>query len=232
MPGMAEGKPDDWIFVDWVDFPMHKRGILCFEQILFCKALQTMALCADTLAHNPLENPPQGSLSVDMYLEDSKKYSILADALHKKLKSTFWNDDAKAFMHAIEDGQMNTDITMFPNMFAVIYDMVSDEDKLTILSSVLQNPEVQPITTPYMRFYELEALGELGGQNRMLREILSYWGGMCSLGATSFGRSMFQTTKGFCILQCMVVLMARAFATHGGKSHLSAWQIFSWYKTH
>ena len=23
--GMAEGQPDDWIFVDWVDFPMHKR---------------------------------------------------------------------------------------------------------------------------------------------------------------------------------------------------------------
>ena len=40
--GMAEGKEDDWIFVDWVDFPMHKRGTLCFEQILLCKAFQTM----------------------------------------------------------------------------------------------------------------------------------------------------------------------------------------------
>lgn len=194
--GMAEGKPDDWIFVDWVDFPMHKRGILCFEQILFCKALQTMALCADTLAHNPLENPPQGSLSVEEYFEDSKKYSALADALHTKLKPTFWNDKAKAFMHAIEDGQMNTDITMFPNMFAIIYDMVGNEDKQTLLYSVLQNSEVQPITTPYMRFYELEALGELGEQKRMLREILSYWGGMCLLGATSFWEKYVPSDRG------------------------------------
>ena len=47
--GMAEGQPDDWIFVDWVDFPMHKRGTLCFEQILLMKAMETMAVCAKLL---------------------------------------------------------------------------------------------------------------------------------------------------------------------------------------
>ncbi len=213
--GMAEGKPDDWIFVDWVDFPMHKRGTLCFEQILFCKALQTMALCADTLAHNPVENPPQGSITVGLYLEDAAKYNALADALHKKLKPTFWDAKAQAFMHAIEDGQMNRDITMFPNMFAVIYDMVSEEDKRTIMTSVLHNPNVQPITTPYMRFYELEALGELGEQERMLKEILSYWGGMCLLGATSFWEKYVPSDSG-----------AEHLAMYGrpyGKSLCHAW---------
>lgn len=48
--GLVEGKADDWIFVDWVDFPMHKRGVLAFEQILFYKALMTMHTCA-TLLH-------------------------------------------------------------------------------------------------------------------------------------------------------------------------------------
>ena len=47
--GMAEGQSDDWIFVDWVDFPMHKRGTLCFEQILLMKAMETMAVCAKLL---------------------------------------------------------------------------------------------------------------------------------------------------------------------------------------
>ena len=48
--GLMEGQPDDWIFVDWVDFPMHKRGALCFEQILFCKSLEVMNTCATILS--------------------------------------------------------------------------------------------------------------------------------------------------------------------------------------
>ncbi|MBR1547511.1 MAG: alpha-rhamnosidase, partial [Prevotella sp.] len=48
--GLMEGQPDDWIFVDWVDFPMHKRGTLAFEQLLFCKALDTMATCQQLLS--------------------------------------------------------------------------------------------------------------------------------------------------------------------------------------
>ena len=49
--GMGEGQPDDWIFVDWVDFPMHKRGTLAFEQILLMKAMETMALCYQVPQH-------------------------------------------------------------------------------------------------------------------------------------------------------------------------------------
>ena len=52
--GLAEGQPDDWIFVDWVDFPMHKRGTLCFEQILFWKSLQSDGRCAALLRDCPL----------------------------------------------------------------------------------------------------------------------------------------------------------------------------------
>ena len=61
--GLAEGKDDDWIFVDWVDFPMHKRGILCFEQILFLKSLETMRTCAELLRDNPQKDMPQGSIT-------------------------------------------------------------------------------------------------------------------------------------------------------------------------
>jgi hypothetical protein len=51
---------------------------------------------------------------------------------------------------------------------------------------VLLNDDVLKITTPYMRFYELEALCALGEQERVLKEIKAYWGGMLALGATSF----------------------------------------------
>ncbi|MCH5312144.1 MAG: alpha-rhamnosidase [Prevotella sp.] len=184
--GMAEGQADDWIFVDWVDFPMHKRGTLCFEQILLCKALEAMSLCAAILRDNPLANPPQGSIETQEYAADAKKYGKLAKALFDKLKPTFWDESRKAFMHAIEDGEINPQITKFPNMFAIIYGYLSEEDRQTVMQSVMLNPEIEKITTPYMRFYELEALCLMGMQEKVMQEIRDYWGGMLAEGATSF----------------------------------------------
>jgi hypothetical protein len=165
--GMAEGLPDDWIFVDWVDFPMHKRGTLCFEQILFCKALETMALCGKILG---LKTP----------------YRVMAEELRNKIHQTFWSYEQRAYFHAIEDGRMNRHITKFPNMFAILYGLAYDEECREIMQSVMLNPAIEPITTPYMRFYELEALCMMGYQSQVIREIRDYWGGMLREGATSF----------------------------------------------
>ena len=165
--GMAEGLPDDWIFVDWVDFPMHKRGTLCFEQILFCKALETMASCAELL-------------------EKENNYGQMAENLRNKIKQTFWGKEQRAYWHAIENGIMNTQITKFPNMFAILYGLSSQEEQTEIMRNVMLNPAINPITTPYMRFYELETLCMMGYHQKVLQEMRSYWGGMLREGATSF----------------------------------------------
>ena len=166
--GMAEGQPDDWIFVDWVDFPIHKRGILCFEQILLMKAMETMALCAKLLGINKSD------------------YRVKAEELRNKIKQTFWSYERKAYYHAIEEGQMNQQITKFPNMFAILYGLAYEEERREIMQSVMLNPAIDPITTPYMRFYELETLCIDGLQTQVLQEIRNYWGGMLREGATSF----------------------------------------------
>ena len=176
--GMAEGQPDDWIFVDWVDFPMHKRGILCFEQILFCKALETMALCAKVLGIN------------------KSTYRVKAEELRNKVKQTFWSYEDKAYLHAIEDGVMNRQITKFPNMFAIIYGYAYEEQRREIMQSVMLNPNIDPITTPYMRFYELEALCIDGLHTQVLQEMRDYWGGMLREGATSFWEKYVPTEMG------------------------------------
>ena len=159
--GLAEGRPDDWIFVDWVDFPMHKRGALAFEQILFAKAMETMARCAEV-------------------------YSEKAAHLRKRIKELFWDEEQQAFLHAIEDGHLNPQITKFPNMFAIIYGLADNSECQQILQHVMLNPAIDPITTPYMRFYELEALCMMGQQEKVLAEMKAYWGGMLREGATSF----------------------------------------------
>ena len=166
--GMAEGQPDDWIFVDWVDFPMHKRGVLAFEQILFYKALETMERCAEICK------------------DQAQHYREQADTLREKVKTLFWDQCQSAFLHAVEDGKMNPQVTKFPNMFAILYDFVTEEEKKQIMQSVMLNKEIPAITTPYMRFYELAALCEMGLQKEVLPEIKAYWGGMLREGATSF----------------------------------------------
>ena len=176
--GMAEGQADDWIFVDWVDFPMHKRGTLCFEQILLMKAMETMATCAKLLGINKSE------------------YRVKSEELRNKIKQTFWSYDLKAYYHAIEDGQMNRQITKFPNMFAILYGLAYEEERREIMQSVMLNPDIPAITTPYMRFYELETLCMDGLHTQVLQEMRDYWGGMLREGATSFWEKYVPSESG------------------------------------
>ena len=181
--GMAEGQPDDWIFVDWVDFPMHKRGTLCFEQILLYKALDTMARCQQLASD--ARSVSRGSASAPS-ASSSRDYAALADTLRRRIRSTFWSPDTRAYLHAIEDGALNPQVTKFPNMFAILYGLADEKERQDIMQHVMLNPDIPPITTPYMRFYELEALCMAGLQSQVLKEMRDYWGGMLREGATSF----------------------------------------------
>lgn len=194
--GMAEGQADDWIFVDWVDFPMHKRGTLCFEQILLMKAMETMAVCSKLL-----------NIKTD--------YRVKSESLRNKIKQTFWSYEQKAYYHAIEDGKINKQITKFANMFAILYGLAYEEERHEIMQSVMLNPVIDPITTPYMRFYELETLCIDGFQEQVLQEMKAYWGGMLREGATSFWEKYNPEEKG-----------AQHLAMYGrpyGKSLCHAW---------
>jgi hypothetical protein len=178
--GMVEGLTGDWVFVDWADGYMDKRGELSFEQILFCKSLETMALCA-TLAGNST---------------DHEKYNKLAADLRTKLLPVFWNDTKKALVHNRLNDIPQEQITRYANMFAVFFNFLSDGQKQEIKKSVLLNDSVMAISTPYMRFYELEALCVLGEQEQVMKEMKAYWGGMIRQGATSFWEKYNPTDKG------------------------------------
>jgi len=168
--GMVEGLIGDWVFVDWADFPMSKQGALAFEQILFCKSLETMNLCADLVGNE----------------EDATKYEKLAAELRAKLLPTFWNEEKQALIHNVEQGRRSEQINKFPNMFAITLGYLDEEKKASVMKNVMLNEEVLKITTPYMRFYELEAMCGMGYQEQVMKEMKAYWGGMLREGATSF----------------------------------------------
>ena len=168
--GMVEGMTGDWVFVDWADGYLDKRGELSFEQVLFCKSLETMALCADLV----------GDAS------DKAKYKGLSDALRSKLEPAFWNEQKQALVHNRVDGKQSDAVTRYSNMFSVFFNYLEPAKQQTIKQTVLLNDSILKITTPYMRFYELEALCALGEQTAVMQEMKAYWGGMLREGATSF----------------------------------------------
>lgn len=168
--GMVEGMTGDWVFVDWADGYLDKKGELSYEQVLFAKSLETMAQCA----------------AVSGDTDNGKRYDKLAKALISKLEPAFWNDKSRALVHNRIDGTQQSAVTRYSNMFAVFFNYLSPEKKEQIKHSVLLNDSILKITTPYMRFYELEALCAMGEHSRVMKEMKDYWGGMLNQGATSF----------------------------------------------
>lgn len=178
--GMVEGQTGDWVFVDWADGYLDKKGELSFEQILFCKSLETMSLCSSLVG-------------------DSKSnviYEKQAKDLRAKLDEDFWNDEKGAMVHNRIDGKQCSTVTRYANMFSVLYGYLDNDKKTKVRDNVLLNDSILRITTPYMRFYELEALCCLGEQDKVMSEIKSYWGGMVKENATTFWEKCDPTQSG------------------------------------
>ncbi|GGE49752.1 alpha-L-rhamnosidase-like protein [Pedobacter psychrotolerans] len=196
--GLLEWMPGDWIFIDWAD-KLSKDGEVSFEQLLYARSLETMALCAK-LANDT---------------ENATKYDRAAKALKTKIFELYWNQSKHALVHSRIADQLTDNVTRYANMFGIFFDYFTPEQKLAVKENVLLNDKIAKITTPYMRFYELEALCAMGEQSYVLKEMKSYWGGMLKLEATSFWEEYNPDKKGVEHLE----MYGRPF----GKSLCHAW---------
>ncbi len=196
--GLMEGLPGDWIFIDWAA-GLSKKGEVSFEQLLLCRSLETMSICAG------LAGDAAGQ----------KQYQQMADELKKKLFDLYWNEGKQALVHSRVDGKQTDNVTRYSNMFSIFFNYFTEAQKQAVKKSVLLNDNIQKITTPYMRFYELEALCAMGEQSYVLKEMKDYWGGMLKLGATSFWEEYNPTKKG----EEHLAMYGRKF----GKSLCHAW---------
>src|SRR5690349_1856226 len=86
--GMMQGLPGDWIFIDWAN-GLSKKGEVSFEQLLFCRSLETMALCANMM--NDTKN--------------AALYKQLAAEMKAKLFSIYWSETKQALVHSRVDGK-------------------------------------------------------------------------------------------------------------------------------
>ena len=177
--GWLEGLPGDWLFIDWAD-GLTKNGELSFEQLLYVRSLETMNLCAG------LAGDTAGA----------RLYKQEAARLHTRLFTDFWDPCRQAFVHSRIAGVQGDKITRYTNMFGIFFGYLDSAQQQAVKTHVLLNDSIQQITTPYMQFYELEALCAMGDQRRVLKRMKDYWGGMLSLGATSFWEKYDPTEKG------------------------------------
>ncbi|MDX1938755.1 MAG: alpha-rhamnosidase [Flavihumibacter sp.] len=196
--GLMEWMTGDWIFIDWAE-GLSKNGEVSFEQLLLARSLETMALCANIAKDE----------------DAATQYSSLAVDMRKKMFDIYWNDQKQALVHSRVDGKQTENVTRYANMFSIFFDYFNEQQKQQVKTSVLLNDTIQKITTPYMRFYELEALCAMGEQNYVLKEMKDYWGGMLKIGATSFWEEYDPSKSG-----------AEHYAMYGrefGKSLCHAW---------
>lgn len=215
--GMVEGMTGDWVFVDWADGYLDKKGELSFEQVLFCKSLETMALCA-SLAGNTA---------------DKTKYEKLASALRSKLEPAFWNEQKQAMVHNRIQGKQSESVTRYANMFSVFFNYLNADKQQAIKHSVLQNDSILKITTPYMRFYELEALCALGEQESVMKEMKAYWGRYVERRSYQFlGEIQSRRNRYPAFGHVRTSIRQEPLPCMGSQPHLFVGQILSGSKTH
>ena len=172
--GQMVSRQGDWIFIDWSI--MDKSGPLAAEQILLWQAHRCMARLAIIAG------------------EDSSPYEHRADSLRDLILDRYWRKDKGCFIDCYTSGKEN--VSRHGNIFAVLFDLVDHDQQMSILENVLQNNAIRPITTPYFKLYELEALCKLGRLADAQTFMEDYWGGMLKLGATSAWEQYDPTQSG------------------------------------
>ena len=171
--GFVVGIENDWVFIDWSDH-LDKDGAMCAEQILLWRATQCMKELAAVCGFDC-------SCAVD------------TDALKKKIYDTYYRPEKGGFI----DSDSGKDvINRQQNVFAILYDFTSTEEAEEICNNVLDNADIPPITTPYFEFFELMALCKMGRVERVQKMLVSYWGEMLKLGATSVWEQFDPTVSG------------------------------------
>ncbi|MBQ8986861.1 MAG: alpha-L-rhamnosidase [Lachnospiraceae bacterium] len=121
-------------------------------------------------------------------------YEEKAENLHRAIMDYYWDEEKGALIDSFTSGRRN--VTRHANIFAVLFDLADEKQKEQIRQNVFYNENVPQITTPYFKFFELDALGKLGDLEAIWETLHSYWGGMIERGAVTFWELFDPAQKG------------------------------------
>lgn len=164
--GFIVGRPGDWVFIDWAD--LDKDGPLCAEQMLLAECYRAMARVGRCLGKE----------------EDSGEYLGRYRRIKENINAFYWDGAQGAYIDSFTSGRKH--VSRHANIFAILFDIADGGQKERIVAEVLCNDAVPQITTPYFKFFEMDALGRMGRLDEVWTRIREYWGGMLKKGAVTF----------------------------------------------
>lgn len=164
--GFIYGRKNDWVFIDWAYIEQGDDKINSAEQFLLARSYQAIIMISEVLGVN------------------GDNYKLKYQKLIKNIKKFFWDEQLGAYIDSYTTG--NRHVSRHANIFAIVFDFTTAQENESILNNVLLNDQVAPITTPYFKFYELEAYSKLGYYQKVMDTMDEYWGGMLERGATTF----------------------------------------------
>ena len=109
--GFVVQRDGDWIFIDWSD--IDKDGAPCAEQMLLYRAMICMAELSEAVG------------------VCGAQYKERADDLLGKINRYFWCEEKGAYIDSFTSGICH--VTRHANIFALLYDIASDEQKEKII---------------------------------------------------------------------------------------------------
>ena len=107
--------------------------------------------------------------SEQSYRRNEQEYAEKYQELLEKINAFYWDEEKGAYIDSFASGQRR--VTRHANIFAVIYDLAGEEQKAQIVKNVLLNDQVPQITTPYFKFYEMDALCRMGYRKEVLDKV-------------------------------------------------------------
>ena len=132
-----------------------------------------LAMCYQTMAQ-----------ADELVLGDGSAWEKKYQALASKIEKFYWNEEKGAYIDSFSSGKNN--VTRHANIFAILFGFADDARKELLMKNVIENDKIPQITTPYFKFYELEAMCAMGRFEDVKKMMESYWGGMLSQGAVTF----------------------------------------------
>ena len=172
---IGSSKRGDWTFIDWAD--MDKDGPVCALQMLMYRTYCCMAEMSKVVGDGK-------------YKDFEKKSKNIKKNINKK----FWDEEKGGFISSFTSGKR--EIRRHANIFAILYDVTTEERKQSIIKNVINNPDVPAITTPFFKFFELDAMCTINNFDMFSDMLHSYWGAMVDLGATTMWEQFDPTQKG------------------------------------
>ncbi|MDX2111587.1 MAG: hypothetical protein SFY80_15255 [Verrucomicrobiota bacterium] len=168
----------NWLYVDWAD--VKSEGYSSFLNFIY-----VMALDAAAQLHRELGSP-----------DVAAKYAEEATALRNRCRAYFWDPTPMLFVDSVMDGKLNPHFGRQSNALAILAGICTKEQQNAVLANVLLNPAVAPVGTPYMKYFEVRALGFCGQHQAMATMISDYWGSMLDAGASTFWEALDSTHQG------------------------------------